>query len=36
MLSLIFVCLFRLNHPNIVQLVDVFEDKTHVYLVMEL
>ncbi|XP_041350371.1 calcium/calmodulin-dependent protein kinase type 1-like [Gigantopelta aegis] len=26
----------RLNHPNIVQLVDVFEDKTHVYLVMEL
>lgn len=26
----------RLNHSNIVRLVDVFEDKTHVYLVMEL
>ncbi|XP_067683497.1 calcium/calmodulin-dependent protein kinase type 1-like [Haliotis asinina] len=26
----------RLNHPNIVQLVDVFDDKTHVFLVMEL
>ncbi|XP_052780146.1 calcium/calmodulin-dependent protein kinase type 1-like [Mya arenaria] len=26
----------RLNHPNIVQLTDVFEDKNYVYLVMEL
>ncbi|XP_076447203.1 calcium/calmodulin-dependent protein kinase type 1-like [Babylonia areolata] len=26
----------RLNHPNIVELRDVFDDKTHVYLVMEL
>jgi len=27
---------FRLDHPNIVKLLDVFEDKSHVYLVMEL
>ncbi|CAG2255016.1 CAMK1 [Mytilus edulis] len=26
----------RLDHPNIVKLLDVFEDKSHVYLVMEL
>jgi len=26
----------RLKHPNIVQLLDVFDDKSHVYLVMEL
>lgn len=26
----------RLSHPNIVQLLDVFDDKAHVYLVMEL
>ena len=26
----------RLSHPNIVKLTDVFDDKTHVYLVMEL
>lgn len=26
----------RLKHPNIVQLLDVFDDKTYVYLVMEL
>ena len=26
----------RLKHPNIVQLLDVYEDKTYVYLVMEL
>jgi hypothetical protein len=27
---------FRLKHPNIVELVDTFEDKHHVYLIMEL
>ncbi|XP_063405519.1 calcium/calmodulin-dependent protein kinase type 1-like [Mytilus trossulus] len=26
----------RLDHPNIVKLLDVFEDKSHVYLIMEL
>ena len=29
-------CFVRLSHPNIVQLLDVFDDKAHVYLVMEL
>ena len=28
--------LYRLKHENIVQLMDVYEDKTKVYLVMEL
>lgn len=27
---------FRLRHPNIVQLLETYEDKTRVYLVMEL
>ena len=31
-----FYFLFRTKHDNIVELTDVFEDKTHVYLVMEL
>lgn len=36
-LCVIFFSFFsRLDHPNIVKLLDVFEDKSHVYLVMEL
>jgi len=31
-----FYCIFRLDHPNIVKLTDVFDDKSYVYLVMEL
>ena len=33
---MLFLFNFRLDHPNIVKLLDVFEDKSHVYLVMEL
>jgi len=41
--SVIFCCCFvvywfsdRLKHPNIVQLLETYEDKSKVYLVMEL
>lgn len=32
----VFLLNSRLTHPNIVQLLDTYEDKTRVYLVMEL
>ena len=37
-MCLVLVCWFsdRLKHPNIVQLLETYEDKSKVYLVMEL
>jgi len=36
MILIISVVIFRLKHTNIVQLLDVYEDKAFKYLVMEL